>query len=141
MDYLLLPFLSFVVGIIVGLTGVGGASLITPMLIFIFQVPPTIAVSSDIVAATLMKVIGGFKHWQQQTLDLQIVTWLALGSVPGSLTGVAILHLIKNTGVLNLNDILLHLVGVMMLFVTLSALAQLLLKNFFTKIRVISTKD
>lgn len=83
MNYLLLPSLSFLVGIIVGLTGIGGASLITPMLIFIFQVPPAIAVSSDVVAATLMKVVGGFKHWQQQTLDLRVVKWLTLGSVPG----------------------------------------------------------
>ena len=74
MKYLLLPFLSFVVGI-VGLMGIGGASLITPMLIVVFQVPQAIAVSSDVVAATLMKVIGGFKHWQQQTLDLKGVKW------------------------------------------------------------------
>jgi uncharacterized membrane protein YfcA len=130
MNYLLLPLLSFLVGILVGLTGVGGASLITPMLIFVFQVPPAIAVSSDVVAATLMKVIGGFKHWQQKTLDLQVVTWLALGSVPGSLTGVGILYLIKRTGAFNLDYILLRLLGVMIVFVTLSALAQLLLKTF-----------
>ncbi|BDI19201.1 hypothetical protein ANSO36C_50030 [Nostoc cf. commune SO-36] len=68
MHYLLLPFLSFFVGIIVGLTGIGGASLITPMLIFIFQVPPSIAVSSDVVAATLMKIVGSVKHWEQKTL-------------------------------------------------------------------------
>jgi len=136
MNYLLLPFLSFIVGIIVGLTGVGGASLITPMLIFVFQVPPSIAVSSDVVAATLMKVIGGFKHWQQKTLDLQVVTWLALGSVPGSLTGVGILYLIKRTGAFNLDDILLRLLGVMMLLITLSALAQLLLKTFVPKLKL-----
>jgi uncharacterized membrane protein YfcA len=136
MHYLLLPFLSFFVGIIVGLTGVGGASLITPMLIFVFQVPPSVAVSSDVVAATLMKVIGGLKHWKQQTLDLQVVKWLALGSVPGSLAGVAILHLIKHTGTFNLDDILLHLVGVMMLFVALSALAQLLLKILLPQLKL-----
>lgn len=130
MEYLLLPFLSFVVGIVVGLTGIGGASLITPMLIFLFQVPPAIAVSSDVVAATLMKVIGGFKHWQQKTLDLQVVKWLAMGSVPGSLTGVGILYLIKHLENFNLDDILLRAVGLMMLLVTLSAIAQLLLKFF-----------
>ena len=134
MNYLLLPFLSFLVGIIVGLTGVGGASLITPMLIFVFQVPPAIAISSDVVAATLMKVIGSVKHWQQQTIDLQVVQWLALGSVPGSLTGVGILHLIRHLGAFNLDDILLRLLGVMMLLVTLSALAQLLLKTFIPKL-------
>src|SRR5918997_4589367 len=127
---LLLSFLSLLVGILVGLTGVGGASLISPILIFVFQVPPAIAVSSDVVAATLMKVIGGFKHWQQQTLDLEVVKWLALGSVPGSLSGVGILYLIKRNGAFNLDYILLRLLGVMIVFVTLSALAQLLLKTF-----------
>ncbi|MCL1469621.1 sulfite exporter TauE/SafE family protein [Argonema antarcticum] len=136
MNYLLLSGLSFVVGIIVGLTGIGGASLITPMLIFVFQVPPSIAVSSDVVAATLMKVVGGFKHWQQKTLDLQVVKWLALGSVPGSLTGVGILYIIKHNGTLNLDDILLRLLGIMMLLVALSALAQLLLKNFVPQLQL-----
>ena len=136
MHHLLLPLLSFIVGIIVGLTGVGGASLITPMLIFIFQVPPSVAVSSDVVAATLMKAIGGVKHWQQKTLDPQVVKWLAFGSVPGSLTGVGILYLIKHSGVHNVDYILLRLLGVMMLVVTLSALAQLLLKIVFPTLKL-----
>lgn len=136
MHSLLLPLLSFLVGIIVGLTGIGGASLITPMLIFVFQVPPSIAVSSDVVAATLMKVIGGVKHWQQQTLELEVVKWLALGSVPGSLTGVAILHLIKHIGTVNLDYILLRLIGATILLVISSAIAQLLLKTFLPKLNL-----
>ncbi|HAZ47800.1 MAG TPA: sulfite exporter TauE/SafE family protein [Cyanobacteria bacterium UBA11369] len=136
MNYVLLPLFSFFVGIIVGLTGIGGASLITPMLIFFFQVPPSVAVSSDVVAATLMKVIGGVKHWQQKTLDQQAVKWLALGSVPGSLFGVLILHLVKHSSKLNLNSILLHLLGVMILLVTLLALTQLLLLTFFPKLQL-----
>lgn len=136
MNYLLLPLLSFFIGIIVGLTGVGGASLITPMLIFFFQVPPAIAVSSDVVAATLMKVVGSFKHWQQQTLDLQVVKWLALGSVPGALIGVGILHLIKHIEGLNLDYILMRLLGLMILLVTLSALVQLLLLTFVPNLQL-----
>lgn len=131
MHYTLLPFFSFFVGVIVGLTGIGGASLITPMLIFVFQVPPAIAVSSDVVSATLMKFVGGYKHWQQKTLDIQAVKWLALGSVPGSLSGVGILHYIKHTGEHNLDYILLHMVGIMILCVTLLALIQLLVLTFF----------
>ncbi|KAB8332595.1 sulfite exporter TauE/SafE family protein [Scytonema tolypothrichoides VB-61278] len=131
MHYSLLPLLSFFIGIIVGLTGIGGASLITPMLIFLFQVPPSIAVSSDVVSATLMKFVGGYQHWQQKTLDVQVVKWLAFGSVPGSLFGVGILHFVKRTGEQNLDDILLHLVGMMILFMTLLALTQLLLLSFF----------
>jgi uncharacterized membrane protein YfcA len=133
MDYLLLPFFSFVIGIIVGLTGIGGASLITPMLIFFFQVPPSIAISSDVVAATLMKVVGGVKHWQQKTLDLEIVKWLAMGSVSGSLLGVAALHHLRNSGDHNIDSLLLRLLGVMILIVTLTALIQMLLMTFCPK--------
>lgn len=136
MNYLLLAPLSFFVGIIVGLTAIGGASLITPMLIFLFQVPPAVAVSSDVVAATLMKVLGGVKHWQQKTLDPQIVKWLALGSVPGSLTGVGILHLIKYTGAVNLDSLLIRSIGAVTLLVTLSAIAQLLLKTFLPQFKL-----
>ncbi|MBF2005796.1 MAG: sulfite exporter TauE/SafE family protein [Chlorogloeopsis fritschii C42_A2020_084] len=136
MDFLLLPLLSFLVGIVVGLTGIGGASLITPMLIFVFQVPPAVAISSDVVAATLMKVVGSIKHWQQQTLDVQVVKWLALGSVPGSLFGVSILHLIKHKGEDNLNNIMLHLLGMTILLVTVLALVQMLLLTFFPKFQL-----
>ncbi len=131
MDFLLLPTLSFLIGIIVGLTGIGGASLITPMLIFIFQVPPAVAVSSDIVAATMMKIAGGVKHWQQDTLDCQVVKWLALGSVPGSLAGVGILYLIRQMGIANLDEILLHLLGIMILVVVFLGIGQLFIKAFF----------
>ncbi len=136
MYYSLLPLFSFCVGIVVGLTGIGGASLITPMLIFVFQVPPAIAVSSDVVAATLMKFVGGFKHWQQKTLDLRVVQWLAFGSVPGSLCGVGILHLIKQTGEYHLNGVLLNLVGMMILLVTLLALTQLILLTVFPELKL-----
>lgn len=131
MQYLLLPMLSFVVGILVGLTGVGGASLVTPMLIFVFNVPASIAISSDVVAATPMKVVGGFKHWKQQTVDMEIVKWLAIGSVPGALTGVGTLHLIRDVGGGSLDDMLYRLLGTVMLAIALSAFGQLSLKLFF----------
>lgn len=136
MDYLLLVFLSFGIGIIVGLTGIGGASLITPMLIFVFQVPPAIAISSDVVAATLMKVIGGYKHWKQNTLDLEIVKWLALGSVPGSLMGVGILYLLEHEKTFDLDDILLRLIGLMLLLVAFVGITQLLLKGFCPELQL-----
>ena len=136
MQYLLLPILSFIVGILVGLTGVGGASLVTPMLMLIFQIPASVAIGSDVVAATLMKVVGGFKHWKQQTLDPQIVKWLALGSVPGSLTGVGILYLLRRTGSENLDRVLICLLGLMLLVISLSAIAQLLLKLLIPKLNL-----
>lgn len=127
MSTLLLSSLSFVIGIVVGLTGIGGASLITPMLIFGFQVPASVAVSSDVVAATLMKVVGGVKHWRQQTVDVEAVKWLALGSVPGSLLGVGLLHHLRQLDSLNLDGLLLRLIGMAILLITTVALIQLMM--------------
>lgn len=136
MNYLLLSSLSFLIGTIVGLTGVGGASLITPMLIFVFQVPPSVAISSDVVAATLMKTVGSIKHWHQQTIDRKVVKWLACGSVPGSLIGVGILHLLQQNGSEELDSFLLHSLGVMILIVTSIAIIHLSLLTLFPQIKL-----
>lgn len=129
MNYPLLSFLSLFVGILVGLTGIGGASLITPMLILVFQVPTSVAIGSDVVAATLMKVVGATKHWQQQTVNLQVVRWLAYGSVPGSLVGVSLLHQLQQRN-LDLDAVLLRLLGIAILLITIIALIQMLLLIF-----------
>jgi uncharacterized membrane protein YfcA len=129
MNYFLLTGFSFIVGTVVGLTGIGGASLITPMLIFVFNVPAAIAVGSDIVAATMMKAVAGVSHWRQDTLDLQVVKWLAFGSVPGALLGVAILRWILAQG-WSLDSFLLPAIGTMILFVTIAGLIQLSLSTF-----------
>ncbi|MFM6198058.1 MAG: sulfite exporter TauE/SafE family protein, partial [Dolichospermum sp.] len=117
-------------------TGIGGASLITPMLIFCFHVPPSIAISSDVVAATLMKIVGSWKHWQQKTLYVDLVKWLAMGSVSGSLLGIAVLYQLRNTGEHHIDSLLLRLLGVMIVIVTFTALIQMLLVNFFPKINL-----
>ncbi|MDX2098363.1 MAG: sulfite exporter TauE/SafE family protein [Leptolyngbyaceae cyanobacterium bins.59] len=136
MNYALLSCLSFGVGILVGLTGIGGASLITPMLIMVFKVPVAIAVSSDVVAATLMKVVGGVKHWRQKTLDLQVVKWLALGSVPGALSGVGVFQVMRGSWSEEWNSLLLHLLGGMILLVTIVGLMQLILSTFFPQVQL-----
>jgi hypothetical protein len=127
MNYPLLSCLSFVVGIVVGLTGIGGASLVTPMLIFVFNVPVTVAISSDVVAVALMKIVGSVQHWRQQTLEPQVVKWLALGSVPGALSGVGILHLLKHLGIESRDMFLLRSIGMMILCITLIALIRLVI--------------
>lgn len=134
MNYGLLSCLSFGVGIVVGLTGIGGASLITPMLIMVFQVPAAIAVSSDVVAACLMKIVGGIKHWRQKTLDPQVVKWMALGSVPGALTGVGIFHTMQGSWSADWNGLLLRLLGGMILLVTLIGFGQLLISIFLPQL-------
>lgn len=136
MNYGLLVGLSFGVGTIVGLTGIGGASLITPMLVGVFQVPAAIAVSSDVVAASLMKIVGGIKHWRQQTLDPQVVKWLTLGSVPGALGGVGIFHFLGHGWGQAWNAVLLHLLGGLILMVTLLGLGQMVVSILFPQLEM-----
>jgi uncharacterized membrane protein YfcA len=112
-----------------------------PNVNFCFQIPASIAISSDVVAATLMKVVGGFKHWQQKTLDLQVVKWLALGSVPGSLTGVWILHCIQSSGNQDLDSILLRFLGVAIALIVALSLTQLVVKTFFPNFKLPSPRE
>ena len=136
MNYPLLSCLSFVVGIVVGLTGIGGASLVTPMLIFVFNVPVSVAISSDVVAVALMKIVGSVKHWRQQTLEPQVVKWLALGSVPGALLGVSLLHFLQQLGIESRDMILLRSVGMIILCVTLMALIRLAISVFLPQMNI-----
>ena len=68
---------GLVVGFIVGLTGMGGGALMTPMLIFVFRVDPLVAVSSDVVASLFMKPAGAFVHLRRKTVNLRLVLWLS----------------------------------------------------------------
>jgi uncharacterized membrane protein YfcA len=82
------------VGIIVGLTGMGGGALMTPILVLFFGVPPIAAVSSDLAASAVMKPFGGFVHARRGTVNWRLVGWLCLGSVPSAFAGVLLLRLI-----------------------------------------------
>ncbi|MFF5260765.1 sulfite exporter TauE/SafE family protein [Actinomadura viridis] len=81
---------SFLVAIVVGLTGMGGGALMTPMLVTFFGVSPLAAVSSDLVAAAVMKPVGSAVHYRQGTIDLRLVGWLCAGSVPAAFCGVLV---------------------------------------------------
>lgn len=74
-------------GLVVGLTGMGGAAIVTPMLIFIFGVPASVTVSTDIVSAAAMKPVGAAVHIARRTPHMRMVFWLCVGSVPGVLIG------------------------------------------------------
>ena len=73
---------GLVVGAAVGLTGVGGGSLMTPILILVFGIPPIAAVGTDLLYAAATKTVGSMMHRAHDTIDLKIVGRLALGSVP-----------------------------------------------------------
>jgi uncharacterized membrane protein YfcA len=86
----LLAIAAFGIGIVVGLTGMGGGALMTPVLVLFFNVPPLTAVSSDLVASAVMKPVGSVVHLRRGTVHLGLVKWLCVGSIPSAFCGVLI---------------------------------------------------
>ena len=95
MDFALVAF-GLGVGILVGMTGIGGGSLMTPMLILVFGVTPVTAIGTDLAYAAVTKTVGGYKHLRQKTVDIQLSSWMALGSVPAAIGGVYVLTLLED---------------------------------------------
>jgi uncharacterized protein len=88
---------SAVIGLFVGMTGAGGGALMTPMLILLFNVKPSTAISSDLVAAVVMRPIGAGVHLRAGTVNLRLAKWMVLGSVPCAFLGAFILHELGNS--------------------------------------------
>jgi uncharacterized protein len=91
MDPLIIVF-GVGVGILVGLTGIGGGSLMTPLLLIVIGTQPIVAVGTDIAYGAVTKTVGGWQHLRSGTVDLGVSLWLALGSVPGALGGVLLVE-------------------------------------------------
>jgi uncharacterized membrane protein YfcA len=94
-DFALVAF-GLGVGILVGMTGIGGGSLMTPMLILVFGVTPVTAIGTDLAYAAVTKTVGGYKHLRQKTVDLTLSSWMAIGSVPAAIGGVYVLTLLED---------------------------------------------
>jgi uncharacterized membrane protein YfcA len=84
---------SAIVGLLVGMTGAGGGALMTPMLILLFGITPSTAISSDLVAAFVMRPIGSAVHLRAGTVNLKLVKLMVVGSVPAAFLGAYLLHL------------------------------------------------
>jgi uncharacterized protein len=94
-DFALVAF-GLGVGILVGMTGIGGGSLMTPMLILVFGVTPVTAIGTDLAYAAVTKTVGGWKHLKQKTVDITLSSWMAVGSVPAAIGGVYVLTLLED---------------------------------------------
>jgi len=107
------------VGVLIGLTGIGGGSLMTPLLILVVGVQPVVAIGTDLAYGAITKTVGGWRHLRNGTVDLGVSKWLAFGSVPGALAGVALLER------LNLDvTVVLALVAVALLIVAVAILVR-----------------
>jgi uncharacterized membrane protein YfcA len=123
------------VGVLVGMTGIGGGSLMTPMLILIFGVTPVTAIGTDLAYAAVTKTVGGYKHWRQRTVDVQLSTWMALGSVPAAVGGVFVLGLLEDWAGRDFDDLLLTLLAVALLVTGAATLVRAFLKRMHERER------
>lgn len=88
-------FFGFGVGFLVGLTGMGGGSLMTPLLILVFGVKPVTAIGTDIFYAAVTKTAGAWRHLKLKTVNVPLTLWMAVGSVPSAVAGVWVLDILK----------------------------------------------
>jgi uncharacterized membrane protein YfcA len=117
---------GLIVGFVVGLTGMGGGALMTPILVLVFNVQPLAAVSSDLVAAVIMKPIGAGVHLRRGTVHKELVRWLVLGSVPAAFLGVIILKQMGHGQ--SVQDNLKQALGIALLVASASIVAKTVLQ-------------
>jgi len=119
------------IGVLVGMTGMGGGSLMTPLLILIFGIQPTTAIGTDIFYSAVTKTVGGWRHLRMKTVNMELVKWLALGSVPAAVLGVAIVSVLADhIGEDRLDSLVYAVLGGTLLMVGIITLARaLILRN------------
>lgn len=110
----LLPIYGLVVGMLVGLTGMGGGVLMTPLLVLGLGMPATAAVGTDLAYSSITKLAGTWQHWRQGTVDTRVVKAMALGSVPATLVAVAMLFLLQSVDATVLDAVLERFIGIML---------------------------
>jgi uncharacterized protein len=108
---------GLLVGFLVGLTGMGGGSLLAPILILFFRIPPLWAVATDITYSTVTKGLGSIVHIRQKHTNFRVAFWLACGSVPATLLSVFLVRSVQRQYGSIINGLILHAVGFTLLFV------------------------
>ncbi len=114
------------VGLLVGMTGIGGGSLMTPLLILVFGVKPVTAVGTDLAYGAVTKTVGGWRHLRQGTVDMKLSTWMALGSVPAAVGGVYVLDLLERAHGEDFDELLITLLAIALLLTGVMTLARAL---------------
>jgi uncharacterized protein len=112
------------VGILIGLTGIGGGSLMTPLLIIVLGVQPTVAVGTDLAYGAVTKTAGGWQHLRKGTVDLTVSKWLAFGSLPGALLGVVLIDRLHDAYGKQFDQVLLAFVAGALVIVAITVLVR-----------------
>jgi uncharacterized protein len=127
---------GLLVGFLVGLTGVGGGSLMTPFLIGVLGVPAPTAVGTDLVQATLTKLTGSVKHYRQRSVNLEVAIFMGIGSIPASLLGVFTLEWLKNGfDAAAVNSIMKEIIAVTLVLTGVSLIVRVFLPRRWMRAR------
>ncbi len=129
---------GFGVGFLVGMTGVGGGSLMTPVLILIFGIAPEKAVATDLIYASVTKTGGSLVHSLNETIDWRIVARLASGSIPGVMLMLGTLYML-HVHTDKINSLVTHMLAVALLFTSLALIFRKWLME--TYVRRVGTLD
>lgn len=108
---------GLLIGVLVGLTGMGGGSLLAPILILVFRIPPVWAVGTDVAYSTVTKAVGSLVHIRQKHVNFKIALWLACGSVPATLLSVTLVQYIRKHYASLINGVILHAIGFTLILV------------------------
>jgi uncharacterized membrane protein YfcA len=122
----LIVLFGFGVGTLVGLTGMGGGSLMTPLLVIVFGVKPVVAVGSDLAYAAITKTLGGWRHLRHGTVDMGLSSWICFGSVPAAIGGVYVLNAIEKAAGDDFDDFMLFFLAGALLFTGTAVLVRAL---------------
>jgi uncharacterized protein len=114
------------VGLLVGMTGIGGGSLMTPLLILVFGIKPVTAVGTDLAYAAVTKTVGGYRHFRQGTVDVALSTWMAMGSVPAAIAGVYVVEALQRAHGDDFDHLMLTILAIALLFTGLATFARAL---------------
>ena len=116
MDYRI-SLVGLFIGFLVGLTGMGGGSLLAPIMILVFRVPPVWAVGTDIAYSTVTKAVGSLVHIRQKSVNFKVALWLACGSVPATVLSISLVQYIRKHYGDVVNGIIIHAIGFTLILV------------------------
>ncbi|HYX51121.1 MAG TPA: sulfite exporter TauE/SafE family protein [Ktedonobacteraceae bacterium] len=140
MDYRI-SIAGLFIGFLVGLTGMGGGSLLAPIMILFFRIPPVWAVGTDIAYSTVTKALGSVIHIRQKNVNFKVALWLACGSVPATLLSVSLVQYIHKRYGAVVNGIILHALGFTLVLVAVMLVLKPFIMRYFEQRRLEKQKQ
>src|SRR6266550_4831147 len=140
MDYLF-SLVGLLIGFLVGLTGMGGGSLLAPIMILFFHIPPVWAVGTDIAYSTVTKALGSVVHIRQKNVNFKIALWLACGSVPATLLSISLVQYIRKHYGPVVNGFILHALGFTLVLVAVMLVLKPFILRYFNQRRMEKQKQ